>query len=361
MNILDYLSKGQDALLGAPNSYGGLIDEEGKKQAQQQARMMLAASLLEAGGPSSQPTNLGQALGRGMMAGQQAQQGALQSSLQSLMLKKQLEAAGRKDRGKLVAVMDPATGKPVYKYEAEAEGLSPHAKAGSQFGAYQPGDYTTKSWAEFQKSGDPSVLERYITPRQEYSPSYQNVTKTLPDGSTQQGTFDTRTGSYNWGGEVVPPGTKARVEAAGRAEGDIEGARSGKAQTAYDVFRVGVSGLEKAMEGTITGPVMGRIPAVTAGQQTAQGAEATMAPVLKQLFRDAGEGTFTDQDQELLMRMVPSRKDHPEVRKAKIEMIDGIVRAKLGMGLAPAGQLEAVGPAVGQSTTINGVKVTRKK
>lgn len=93
MNILDYLSKGQDALLGAPNSYGGLIDEEGKKQAQQQARMMLAASLLEAGGPSSQPTNLGQALGRGMMAGQQAQQGSLESSLKAMLMKQQMAKA----------------------------------------------------------------------------------------------------------------------------------------------------------------------------------------------------------------------------------------------------------------------------
>jgi hypothetical protein len=58
-----------------------------------------------------------------------------------------------------------------------------------------------------------------------------------------------------------------------------------------------------------------------------------MAPILKQLFRDSGEGTFTDSDQALLMKMVPTRKDHPEARKAKLEMIDSIVQAKLGIGV----------------------------
>jgi hypothetical protein len=94
-NILELLTKGQNALIGQPNSYGGLVDEESQKQAQAQARMMLAASLLEAGGPSSQPTNFGQALGRGMMAGQQAQQGALDSSLKAMLLKQQMQKAAQ--------------------------------------------------------------------------------------------------------------------------------------------------------------------------------------------------------------------------------------------------------------------------
>jgi hypothetical protein len=56
-----------------------------------------------------------------------------------------------------------------------------------------------------------------------------------------------------------------------------------------------------------------------------------MAPVLKQLFRSSGEGTFTDKDQDLLMEMLPTRKDKPEARAAKLANIDAIVRAKLGM------------------------------
>ena len=57
---------------------------------------------------------------------------------------------------------------------------------------------------------------------------------------------------------------------------------------------------------------------------------AAMAPILKQLFRGAGEGTFTDKDQELLVAMLPTRKDTPEARVIKVQNIDAIVRAKLG-------------------------------
>lgn len=227
---------------------------------------------------------------------------------------------------------------PDQRSQAYAHALLPKpADAQDNLGDYQPGDYTPESWAQFVTSKDPAALQRYVTPRQEYSPSFQNVTRTLPDGSTQQGTFDQRTGEYNWIGDVIPAGQKARVDAAGRAEGDITGTRTGKAPTAYKTYQAGVKSLEDAMSGTTTGPVMGRLPALTASQQIAEGAEATMAPVLKQLFRDSGEGTFTDADQALLMKMVPGRTDHPEARKAKLEMIDGIVRAKLGIAGEQAG------------------------
>jgi hypothetical protein len=46
------------------------------------------------------------------------------------------------------------------------------------------------------------------------------VTRTLPDGSTQQGTFDQRTGAYNWSGAVVPAGTKEASAATGKARGE---------------------------------------------------------------------------------------------------------------------------------------------
>lgn len=89
-------------------------------------------------------------------------------------------------------------------------------------------------------------------------------------------------------------------------------------------------GLLSGLEGSETGPVFGRIPAVTTGQQVAEGGVAAMAPVLKQLFRVAGEGVFTDRDQALLIDMVPKRTDSPEARAEKMANIDSIVSAKLG-------------------------------
>ena len=73
----------------------------------------------------------------------------------------------------------------------------------------------------------------------------------------------------------------------------------------------------------------GFIPALSSNQQIADGAIAAMAPILKQLFRGAGEGTFTDSDQKILNDMLPTRRDSAESAKSKLANIDAIVRAKL--------------------------------
>jgi len=99
---------------------------------------------------------------------------------------------------------------------------------------------------------------------------------------------------------------------------------------ALDTYNAAMSELEASLGNTETGPIAGRIPAVTAKAQIAEGTVAAIAPVLKQLFRSAGEGVFTDKDQALLMDMLPKRTDHPETIAAKKANIDAIVRAKLG-------------------------------
>ena len=105
----------------------------------------------------------------------------------------------------------------------------------------------------------------------------------------------------------------------------------------FDVYETGMRGLVTGMDNTLTGPFIAMLPAVTANAQIADGAVAAMAPVLKQMFRAAGEGIFTDKDQELLLEMVPSRSDFPEARQAKLVNIDAIVRAKLGIQLPVPG------------------------
>lgn len=334
--------------------YGGLLGPDAKKAAQRQALLAAASQLMSAGGPSPTRVSFGQALGPALMAGQQAAGQAGQDMLQAMLLKTKLQQKQQPKRYVVKGALVDENGNPIYE--------SP-ATTGDGIGDYQPGNYTPQSWAKFVKTKNPEDLERYVTPRQEYSPSYQNVTRTLPNGSTQQGTFDTRTGAYNWNGEIVPPGQKARVETDAKTKAEITATREAKAPTAYAAYQAGVKSLESAMAGTSTGPIAGRIPAVTANQQIAEGAEASMAPVLKQLFREAGEGTFTDSDQALLMKMVPTRIDHPEARKAKLEMIDGIVRAKLGIDTSKTASAPATAAPidVGQTTTINGVKVTRVK
>lgn len=115
-----------------------------------------------------------------------------------------------------------------------------------------------------------------------------------------------------------------------------------------------MSGLTDALGNTGAGYFAGRVPAVGADAQIAEGAIAAVAPVLKQLFRTSGEGVFTDKDQQLLMEMVPKRTDETEAQKSKIANIDAIVRAKLGQG-AQAQQSQAapqVSPMEGK-TAVN--------
>lgn len=108
---------------------------------------------------------------------------------------------------------------------------------------------------------------------------------------------------------------------------------------AMDVYEKAKQGLLSGLQETVTGPLIGKFPAITSKQQTAQGGVAAMAPVLKQLFRAAGEGVFTDRDQQLLIEMIPTRETNPEARRAMIENIDAIVRAKLGLSAAKSGNV----------------------
>lgn len=132
--------------------------------------------------------------------------------------------------------------------------------------------------------------------------------------------------------KLQPEVKRAVTFAAAQAKADVDamGERKSNRQ-ALQVYDTAMAGLIEALGGTTTGPAAGWLPAVTANQQIADGAVAAMAPVLKQLFRGAGEGQFTDKDQELLLQMVPTRKDTAEARVAKIQNIDAIIRAKLAI------------------------------
>lgn len=123
-------------------------------------------------------------------------------------------------------------------------------------------------------------------------------------------------------------------------------------ETTFNLYETARDGMMDALKNSATGPVMGRLPAMTANAQIAEGGIAAMAPVLKQLFRSAGEGVFTDRDQALLLDMVPKRSDHQEAAVKKIENIDAIVKAKLGMTAQNA-------PTAGQPTTAGKIRVKR--
>ncbi|WP_428818438.1 hypothetical protein [Microbulbifer sp. MCCC 1A16149] len=99
----------------------------------------------------------------------------------------------------------------------------------------------------------------------------------------------------------------------------------------YNAYRTGMETLEATLGDVFTGPMWGMLPATTEDQQIADGAINNMSQVLKSLFRTSGEGTFTDKDQEILMSMIPTRKDSPGAAQQKIMNLNRLVEAKLGI------------------------------
>ena len=303
-----------------PNMQGKLIALLGGPQ----GLLNLGSNLMASGGPSQQRTSLGQALGGSLLANQQFQQQQGNDKLKQMLLMSQIQKNQQTQQQNKNHVIGNSlvddTGKVVYQGQA----------LDNVYGRVNPGDFTPASLAKFEKTKNWSDLERVWAP---VNPTVQLVNGVPTVVAPSRTGAPTKTDPLSTlPREISAAEQKSQAQAEATARGQITGARQGSAPTAYAAYQSGVKSLESAMSGTSTGPVVGRIPAMTAAQQTAEGAEATMAPVLKQLFRQAGEGTFTDSDQAMLMKMVPTRTDHPEARKAKLEMIDGIVKAKLGVG-----------------------------
>jgi len=97
----------------------------------------------------------------------------------------------------------------------------------------------------------------------------------------------------------------------------------------WRIWQTAISGLEESLGNTATGKVVGLLPAITSSQQIADQSIAIMAPVLKNIFRESGEGVFTDKDQQILIDMIPDRGSNPDTVAYAIKMINDIVAAKL--------------------------------
>jgi len=78
-------------MFGGGDIYGDLLTEEQKQRMQQQTMMTMAAKLLQAGGPSTTPTSLGQALGGAFLSGQEAYGKAGQNAVQGMLTKQKID------------------------------------------------------------------------------------------------------------------------------------------------------------------------------------------------------------------------------------------------------------------------------
>lgn len=119
----------------------------------------------------------------------------------------------------------------------------------------------------------------------------------------------------------------------GAADEEIASAKKiAERESGMRMFEFGLANLEERLLGTTTGKIAGLFPAMTENQQLADQAVNLMAPILKQTFRAAGEGVFTDKDQELLLGMLPNRGTSPAAIQQAIQSIQMLVELKLKTG-----------------------------
>ena len=121
---------------------------------------------------------------------------------------------------------------------------------------------------------------------------------------------------------------------AGKDEGvAAEEAAMREKERRYLLFSTGINTLADDLKKTLTGPLQGllHIGTATDGQQQVKASKAFMAPILKELFRQKGEGTFTERDQEILLEMIPDEYTDGDTIDSVVERLDRIVKIQLGL------------------------------
>ena len=93
-SLMDFMG----GMFGGGDVYGDLLTDEQKKAMQQQTMLTMAAKLLQAGGPSTTPSNLGQALGGAFLSGQEAYGKAGQNALTQMLTKQKIDEYQREQK-----------------------------------------------------------------------------------------------------------------------------------------------------------------------------------------------------------------------------------------------------------------------
>jgi hypothetical protein len=125
-------------------------------------------------------------------------------------------------------------------------------------------------------------------------------------------------------------------EQAKNAANELKTVKSDK--KALNVYEAAMSGLVSSFQEANTGAVVGFIPALADDDRVLEASIAILSPVLKNVVREAGEGTFTEGDQKQITELMPTRRDNKEVAKKKIKLLDAFVRSKLSSAKSQAPQ-----------------------
>lgn len=349
-------------VLGQPNNYGGMLSESDTSAARQRALMAMGASLLSGSGPSPVRRGTGELIGNALMTGAQAQDQSLQNALQAMLLKSK---------------MQPKRSKLQEEYEyARAQGYKGSIddwKRVSSIEAKDPASIQEYDLARSQ--GYTGTFRQWVEERAKATvgtPFTPMIVGGVPGfGNRQDATF---TPSGTLPGET---NAAAQIKEAEARAAELAKAQAGRDATFQDDINVIDDEILRTQRLLTefkagkyqTGPLAGRLPNWrTASQdlQREQGKDVIKA-ISSATFGALSEGErqflrelgiSENASEESNVNMLTERLEKLQRTKDRLQ-----TRSRLGVGpnAAPSATGNAPSIGVGQSTTINGAKVTRKR
>tara|TARA_B110000285_G_scaffold230569_1_gene297443 strand:+ start:1935 stop:3158 length:1224 start_codon:yes stop_codon:yes gene_type:complete len=98
---------------------------------------------------------------------------------------------------------------------------------------------------------------------------------------------------------------------------------------AYKLVSTDLKNTYQSIGATLTGSLQGNLPAASQNSRMFETTQKQMLPLLKDVFRKPGEGTFTEGDQRLLTELLPNRTMDAEEFNAAITRLDAVVAMKV--------------------------------
>lgn len=299
----------------------------------------LALALLSNSGYSPQKRSLGEIFGtsalQAQQMGQQRQDDAFKQQYQMAQL------ANMKNGSNIYGAVQPDKFTPESLAQFEKTRKYSDLKLrpiGMQTGRYNPGDFTPESWSEFLSTNDPGRLVRYVTPQNATVEQINGApTVVQPDktGKTPPRVTQLNTPEQ----ERAAAAELARQKAMGEAEGAASGGQSAKAP-AQASFNSAIANMRSSIAKTPQGRFAGPIGNITAyGDKKLFDSRAQqLSTELRTVFRIAGEGTLSDQEQKQYGFQLPSADNPPDVNEQILQDLEKRVTDRINtpVGNAPA-------------------------
>jgi hypothetical protein len=333
-----------DRLLGAPQDLGGMLPSVEQEAARRNARMAMAASLLQSSGPSEQKRSTLQNIGAGIMAGRQAnaesgdaamRKAFMAAQIQAMLAKQNVEPKRYVVNGALV----DEEGRPLYTAPGQSE--PPESRTINRGGQTitQEWDPVAKSWTDIAQSPrwEPNSSGGRMQPPAGY--------RFQPDGSLQ----------FIPGGPADPSAKPKEppkpTEADKKAGVLIRGMQDAEQQIASASKQTDPTGKWNAVMGSI--PLTGGVFQSDDYRSYKAAAERWAA---NYLYLKSGAQAGQDEIQSTVRQFFPQSGEDDRIVKQKELARQQEMESAMAVygGGAQIGAVE-----VGQTTTINGAKVRR--